>query len=110
MFPGVQFKSIVEYAPSQRVPKQWSKKDGREGTIFKGTDIFFCTYLEKNSTCMLSHLDLFKRYFPVCKYKYFLDEHLDSEFLEFLEFLAKPVENLPSAEIQLERREADRAG
>ncbi|KAF3450384.1 hypothetical protein FNV43_RR06464 [Rhamnella rubrinervis] len=66
---GVQFKSIVEYAPSQRVPNQWSKKDGREGTIFK-----------------------------------------DSEFLEFLEFLAKPVENLPSAEIQLERREADRAG
>ncbi|XWS40407.1 hypothetical protein CRYUN_Cryun18bG0138400 [Craigia yunnanensis] len=66
---GVQFKTIVEYAPSQRVPKHWSKKDGREGTIFK-----------------------------------------DPEYLEFLEFLAKPVENLPSAEIQLERREAERAG
>ncbi|XP_059648262.1 regulator of nonsense transcripts UPF3 [Cornus florida] len=66
---GTQFKTIVEYAPSQRVPKQWSKKDGREGTIFK-----------------------------------------DPEYLEFLEFLAKPVENLPSAEIQLERREAERAG
>ncbi|XVE48541.1 hypothetical protein DITRI_Ditri01bG0009900 [Diplodiscus trichospermus] len=66
---GAQFKTIVEYAPSQRVPKQWSKKDGREGTIFK-----------------------------------------DPEYLEFLEFLAKPVENLPSAEIQLERREAERAG
>lgn len=35
---------------------------------------------------------------------------LDSEYLEFLELIAKPVENLPSAEIQLERREAERAG
>ncbi|OVA04791.1 Regulator of nonsense-mediated decay [Macleaya cordata] len=66
---GTQFKAIVEYSPSQRVPKPWSKKDGREGTIFK-----------------------------------------DPEYLEFLELLAKPVENLPSAEIQLERREAERAG
>lgn len=30
--------------------------------------------------------------------------------MEFLELIAKPVENLPSAEIQLERREAERAG
>ncbi|KAK8658702.1 hypothetical protein V6N13_036901 [Hibiscus sabdariffa] len=66
---GAQFKAVVEYSPSQRVPKQWSKKDGREGSISK-----------------------------------------DPEYLEFLEFLAKPVENLPSAEIQLERREAERAG
>ncbi|CAA0824759.1 Regulator of nonsense transcripts UPF3 [Striga hermonthica] len=66
---GTQFKTIVEYAPSQRVPKQWSKKDGRVGTILK-----------------------------------------DPEYLEFLELLAKPVENLPSAEIQLERKEAERAG
>ncbi|XP_052481387.1 regulator of nonsense transcripts UPF3 isoform X2 [Gossypium raimondii] len=66
---GAQFKAVVEYAPSQRVPKQFSNKDGREGTISK-----------------------------------------DPEYLEFLEFLAKPVENLPSAEIQLERREAERAG
>ncbi|KAL0422222.1 UNVERIFIED_CONTAM: Regulator of nonsense transcripts UPF3 [Sesamum latifolium] len=66
---GTQFKTIVEYAPSQRVPKQWSKKDGRESTILK-----------------------------------------DPEYLEFLEFLAKPIENLPSAEIQLERKEAERAG
>ncbi|KAK9167717.1 hypothetical protein Scep_002908 [Stephania cephalantha] len=66
---GAQFKCIVEYAPSQRVPKVSSKKDGREGTISK-----------------------------------------DPEYLEFLEFLAKPVEYLPSAEIQLERREAERAG
>ncbi|KAF8404309.1 hypothetical protein HHK36_009192 [Tetracentron sinense] len=66
---GTQFKTIVEYAPSQRVPKPWSKKDGREGTIFK-----------------------------------------DPAYLEFLELLAKPAENLPSAEIQLEKREAERAG
>ncbi|CAI9294217.1 unnamed protein product [Lactuca saligna] len=66
---GTQFKTIVEYAPSQRVPKQWSKKDGREGTIDK-----------------------------------------DPEYLEFLELISKPVENLPSAEIQLERKEAERAG
>ncbi|CAN1305930.1 Regulator of nonsense transcripts UPF3 [Linum perenne] len=66
---GTQFKAIVEYAPSQRVPKHLSKKDGREGTISK-----------------------------------------DPEYLEFLEAISKPVENLPSAEIQLERREAERAG
>ncbi|KAK4800691.1 hypothetical protein SAY86_021178 [Trapa natans] len=65
---GAQYKTIVEYAPSQRVPKQFSKKDGREGTILK-----------------------------------------DPEYMEFLEFLAKPVENLPSAEMQLERREAERS-
>lgn len=35
---------------------------------------------------------------------------VDPEYLEFLEFIAKPVENLPSAEIQLERRDAERAG
>ncbi|KAM7254837.1 hypothetical protein ACFE04_020078 [Oxalis oulophora] len=28
---GTQFKTVVEYAPSQHAPKQWSKKDGREG-------------------------------------------------------------------------------
>ncbi|KAE9446819.1 hypothetical protein C3L33_21274, partial [Rhododendron williamsianum] len=66
---GTQFKTIVEYAPSQRVPKLCTKKDGREGTIFK-----------------------------------------DPDYTEFLEFLEKPVENLPSAEIQLERKEAERAG
>nr|GMD06997.1 regulator of nonsense transcripts UPF3-like [Ipomoea batatas] len=66
---GSQFKTIVEYAPLQRAPRQWSKKDGREGSILK-----------------------------------------DPEFLEFLEFVGKPVEYLPSAEIQLERKEAERSG
>ncbi|XP_078434676.1 smg-4/UPF3 family protein isoform X2 [Wolffia australiana] len=65
---GVQYKAAVEYAPSQRVPKP-SKKDGREGTIFK-----------------------------------------DPEYMSFLEHLSKPAENLPSAEIQLERKEAEKAG
>lgn len=65
---GTHFKTIVEYAPSQRVPKSWIKKETREGAIFK-----------------------------------------DNEYLEFLDLLAKPVENLPSAEVQLERREAERA-
>ncbi|KAL8166934.1 hypothetical protein V2J09_008433 [Rumex salicifolius] len=66
---GAQFKAIVEYSPSQRVPKQIIKKDGREGTILK-----------------------------------------DPEYLDFLECIAKPPENLPSADVQLERREAERAG
>lgn len=39
-----------------------------------------------------------------------VDKCVDPEYLEFLEFIAKPVENLPSAEIQLERKEAERAG
>ncbi|CAM8959888.1 unnamed protein product [Rhodiola kirilowii] len=34
----------------------------------------------------------------------------DLEYIEFVENLSKPVENLPSAEIQLERREASRVG
>ena len=33
---GAQFKAIVEYAPSQRVPKPCSREDSREGNIFKG--------------------------------------------------------------------------
>lgn len=33
----------------------------------------------------------------------------DPKYLEFLEMLSKPTENLPSAEIQLERKEAERA-
>ena len=66
---GAQFKAIVEYAPSQRVPKPCDKKDPREGSITK-----------------------------------------DPDYLEFLELLAQPVENLPSAEIQLERREVEQSG
>ena len=34
----------------------------------------------------------------------------DPDYLEFLELLAQPVENLPSAEIQLERREVEQSG
>ncbi|KAL2894338.1 Regulator of nonsense transcripts UPF3 [Bienertia sinuspersici] len=66
---GTQYKAIVEYAPSQRAPKSNTKKDGREGTIYK-----------------------------------------DPEYMAFLERISKPVENLPSADIQLERKEAERAG
>ncbi|KAJ0235571.1 Regulator of nonsense transcripts UPF3 [Hirschfeldia incana] len=66
---GAQFKAIVEYAPSQRVPKPCDKKDPREGSITK-----------------------------------------DPDYLEFLKLIAQPVENLPSAEIQLERREAELSG
>ncbi|RWV89845.1 hypothetical protein GW17_00047990 [Ensete ventricosum] len=66
---GAQFKALVEYAPSQRVPKQCPKKDVREGTLSK-----------------------------------------DTEYMEFLEIISKPLEHLPSAEIQLERKEAERAG
>uniref|UniRef100_A0A0D3FW67 UPF3 domain-containing protein n=1 Tax=Oryza barthii TaxID=65489 RepID=A0A0D3FW67_9ORYZ len=65
---GAQFKALVEYAPSQQVPKSNTKKDARQGTIMK-----------------------------------------DPEYLEFLESISKPAEHLPSAEIQLERKEAERA-
>uniref|UniRef100_A0A1J3EWE4 Regulator of nonsense transcripts UPF3 n=1 Tax=Noccaea caerulescens TaxID=107243 RepID=A0A1J3EWE4_NOCCA len=66
---GAQYKAVVEYAPSQRVPKPCDKKDPREGSISK-----------------------------------------DPDYLEFLKLIAQPVENLPSAEIQLERREAEQSG
>ncbi|CAK7344725.1 unnamed protein product [Dovyalis caffra] len=35
---GSQFKAIVEYAPYQRVPKRCTKKDDREGTIYRDPD------------------------------------------------------------------------
>ncbi|KAF3953904.1 hypothetical protein ACB098_12G016300 [Castanea mollissima] len=66
---GAQYKVLVEYAPSQKAPKSTTKKDGREGTIYK-----------------------------------------DPDYLEFLKIIAKPAEHLPSAEIQLERKEAEQAG
>jgi len=34
----------------------------------------------------------------------------DPDYLEFLKLIAKPHEHLPSAEIQLERKEAEQAG
>lgn len=34
----------------------------------------------------------------------------DPDYLEFLKLIAKPQEHLPSAEIQLERKEAEQAG
>lgn len=40
MIIGAQYKAVVEYAPSQRVPRSSTKKDGREGTIYKGNDQF----------------------------------------------------------------------
>ena len=33
---GTQYKAMVEYAPNQRVPKLWHKKDAREGAILQG--------------------------------------------------------------------------
>ena len=35
---------------------------------------------------------------------------IDPDYLEFLKLIAKPPEHLPSAEIQLERKEAEQAG
>jgi regulator of nonsense transcripts 3 len=32
----------------------------------------------------------------------------DPEYLKFVEMLSKPIEYLPSAEVQLERKEAER--
>lgn len=96
---GTQFKVIVEYAPSQRVPKQWSKKDGREGTIGKGNRGL--SSMQSMIANSLPNLSLTASCF---------DELVDPEYLEFLESVSKPVENLPSAEIQLERKEAERAG
>jgi len=41
--------------------------------------------------------------------KFIFLKFLDPEYLEFLELISKPTEHLPSAEIQLERKEAERA-
>lgn len=53
--------------------------------------------------------DLRAKFVPMF-YMYLSFNPVDPEYIEFLEFLAKPVENLPSAEVQLERREAERSG
>lgn len=52
---GVQHKAIVEYAPSLRVPKLSTKKDGREGTIYKGINVVVIFVLSRyTSVLMLS--------------------------------------------------------
>lgn len=57
---GAQHKVIVEYAPSQRVPKPSAKKDGREGTIFKGWCHVNLIYVKCFNMCSLySWLSLF---------------------------------------------------
>lgn len=38
MTTGTQYKAVIEYAPSQRVPRSSTKKDGRDGTIYKGNN------------------------------------------------------------------------
>nr|KJB32867.1 hypothetical protein B456_005G265700 [Gossypium raimondii] len=69
---------------------------------------------QKHQSCSRLYID-FKSLEDVLEFAEFFNGHVfvnekDPEYLEFLEFLAKPVENLPSAEIQLERREAERVG
>ncbi|KAL1180704.1 hypothetical protein V6Z11_A03G250200 [Gossypium hirsutum] len=69
---------------------------------------------QKHQSCSRLYID-FKSPEDVLEFAEFFNGHVfvnekDPEYLEFLEFLAKPVENLPSAEIQLERREAERVG
>ncbi|KAI6678892.1 hypothetical protein NL676_039688 [Syzygium grande] len=57
----------------------------------------------------------FKRLEDVTEFAWFFNGHVfmnkkDPEYIEFLKLLVKPVESLPSAEIQLERREAVGSG
>lgn len=46
-------------------------------------------------------------YLYLCIYSFY---DVDPDYLEFLKLIAKPAEHLPSAEIQLERKEAEQAG
>ncbi|RYR11756.1 hypothetical protein Ahy_B04g069271 [Arachis hypogaea] len=69
---------------------------------------------QKHMSYSRAYVD-FKKPEDVIEFAEFFNGHIfvnekDSEYLEFLELLAKPVENLPSAEIQLEKREAERSG
>ena len=84
--PGTQFKTIVEYAPSQRVPRQWSKKDGREGTIFKGTKM-----VTLFTDCVL-HLC---QNFLICSHNYFLDEFQIQNMWSSLSFLQSQLRIFP---------------
>ncbi|RVW45311.1 Regulator of nonsense transcripts UPF3 [Vitis vinifera] len=92
-------------------------------TVFKEryTLVKFCPgkNSQQRQSYSRAYLD-FKRPEDVIEFAEFFDGHVfvnekgtifkDPEYLESLELLAKPFENLPSAEIQLERREAERAG
>jgi len=99
---GAQFKAFVEYAPSQQVPKSNIKKDGREGTFMKG--------LRQSLFLILCPIVPFYHITIFLNLDFVVLELLDPEYLEFLELISKPTEHLPSAEIQLERKEAERAG
>ena len=99
---GAQFKAFVEYAPSQQVPKSNIKKDGREGTFMKG--------LRQSLFLILCPIVPFYHITIFLNLDFVVLELLDPEYLELLELISKPTEHLPSAEIQLERKEAERAG
>lgn len=47
---GAQHKAMVEYAPSQRLPKL-GKQDGREGTIYKGINAVLICAVVRISKC-----------------------------------------------------------
>uniref|UniRef100_A0A453C1C4 UPF3 domain-containing protein n=1 Tax=Aegilops tauschii subsp. strangulata TaxID=200361 RepID=A0A453C1C4_AEGTS len=96
---GAQFKALVEYAPSQQVPKSNIKKDARQGTITKGLKQAF----------LLSNMYRTSIFLVFSNLVISVVEYSDPEYLEFLELISKPTEHLPSAEIQLERKEAERA-
>ena len=49
-------------------------------------------------------------YCILCYVNYLFLMKADPDYLEFLKLIAKPAEHLPSAEIQLERKEAEQSG
>ncbi|KAL9271853.1 Regulator of nonsense transcripts UPF3-like protein [Drosera capensis] len=97
---GAQFKATVEYAPSQRVPKPNGKGDAREGTIFKGS----------NNSVNLLYFRIWHSWWVIADELIRHPYGIDPEYLEFLEQISKPAEHLPSADVQLERREAELEG
>lgn len=57
LFPGSQFRALVEYAPSQCVPRLTCKKDGREGTIVKGK--YFYHFISTFNQFLLNLIQLY---------------------------------------------------
>ncbi|URE11298.1 Smg-4/UPF3 family [Musa troglodytarum] len=113
--PSDRTKVVVRrLPPSMSQPVLMEQIDGR----FAGRYDWVCfrpgKNSQKNQRYTRAYLN-FKIPDDVVEFAEFFDGHIfvnekDPEYMEFLELISKPVEHLPSAEIQLERKEAERAG
>ena len=66
--------------------------------------ILYSPYVDEDTT---NYISLVERKWHWCLFYWFYNLP-DPEYLKFVDVLSKPIEYLPSAEVQLERKEAER--